>query len=179
MRSPPVCCTVGKRGPVTLLLKHPDQPVQEAHLRGITISSHISKLEPAAFYAPAIAIYERALGGPCLVGGLRGVSLREVVCTAHMKLDLAMLQHWVVDVLITDPAKFFNVIAQDVHPIVGAHVGPGGGQPPGYPHGGLLICPNPGPLAIEYPGAAPGYPLGYNPRSPCGGHGGSPLSAVH
>ena len=28
-----------------------------------------------------------------------------------------------MDALITDLAKFFDVIAQDVHPIVGAHVG--------------------------------------------------------
>ena len=93
---------------------------------GITISSRISKLEPTAFYALATTIYERALGGPCLVGGMRGVSLQEVVRTVHMKLDLARLQHRVVDVLITDFAKFFDVIAQDVHgrmhPIVGARV---------------------------------------------------------
>ena len=120
MRSPPVCCTVGKRGRVTLLLKHLDQPVQEANLRGITISPHISKLEPMAFYALAIAVYERALGGPCLVGGMRGVSFQEVVRTVHMKMDLTRLQRRVVDVLVTDLAKFFDVIAQDVHPIVGA-----------------------------------------------------------
>ena len=54
-----------------------------------------------------------------------GASLQEVVRTVHMKLDLARLQRWVVDVLITDLAKFFDVIAQDVHPIVGAHVGLG------------------------------------------------------
>ena len=125
MHNPPVCRTVGRRGWVTLLLKNPDQPIQEANLRGITISSHISKLEPTAFYALATAIYERALGGPCLVGGMRGVSLQEVVRTVHMKLDLARLQHRVVDVLITDLAKFFDVIAQDVHPIVGARVGLG------------------------------------------------------
>ena len=125
MRSPRVCTSVGKRGRVTLLLKQPDQPVQEANLRGITISPHVSKLEPTAFYAPATAIYERALGGPCLVGGMRGVSLVEVVRTVHMKLDLARLQNRVVDVLITDLAKFFDVIAQDVHPIVGARVGLG------------------------------------------------------
>ena len=41
----------------------------------------------------------------------------------HMKLDLARLQHRVVDVLITDVTKFFDVIAQDIHPIVGARVG--------------------------------------------------------
>ena len=123
--SPQVCCTVGKRGSVTLPSKHPDQPVQEANLRGITISSHISKPEPTAFYALLTAIYERALRGPCVVGGMRGVSLQDVVGTVRMKLDLARLQRHVVDGLITDPAKFFDVIAEDVHPIVGAHVGLG------------------------------------------------------
>ena len=41
----------------------------------------------------------------------------------HMRLDLAKLQHRVVDILIIDLAKFFAVIAQDVHPIVGVRVG--------------------------------------------------------
>ena len=35
----------------------------------------VSKLEPTAFYAVATAVYERALGGPCLVGSMRGISL--------------------------------------------------------------------------------------------------------
>ena len=122
MQRPQVCRTMGRRSPVTLLLKNPDEPIQEANLRGITMSSDISRLEPTAFYALAIAIYERALGGPCLVGGMRGVSLQEVVHTVHMKLDLARFQHRVVVVLITDLAKFFDVIAQDVHSIVGARV---------------------------------------------------------
>ena len=82
---------MGRRGRVTLLLKTLDQPIQEANLRGITISSHVSKVEPTAFYALATAIYERVLGGPCLVGGMRGVSLQEVVRMVHMKLDLAKL----------------------------------------------------------------------------------------
>ena len=125
MRSPQVCRTSGRRGRVTLLLKNPNQPVQEANLRGITSSSHISKLEPTAFYALATSISERALGGPCLVGGMRGVSLQEVVGTVHMKLDLAKLQRRVVDVLITDLAEFFDAIAPDVHPIAGACVGLG------------------------------------------------------
>ena len=56
---------------------------------------------------------------------MRGVSLQEVVRTVHMKLDLAKLQRRVADVLITDLAKIFDVIAQDVHPIVGARVGLG------------------------------------------------------
>ena len=50
---------------------------------------------------------------------------QEVVRTVHMKLDLARLRHRVVDVLIIDVAKFFDVIAQDFHPIVGARVGLG------------------------------------------------------
>ena len=49
------------------------------------------------------------------------MSLREVVRT----LDLAMVERRIVDVLITDLAEFFEVIAQDVHPIVGARVGLG------------------------------------------------------
>ena len=123
VHSTPVCRTVGRRRWVTLVLKNPDQPIWEANLRGITISSHVSKLEPTAFYPVLTAIYEPALGGPCLVGGMRGKSLQEVVRTVHMKLDLARLQHRVVNVMITDVAKFFNEIAQDIHPIAGAQVG--------------------------------------------------------
>ena len=53
------------------------------------------------------------------------MSLQEAVRTMHKKLDLARLQHRVVDVLITDRTKFFDVIAQDVQPIIGARVGLG------------------------------------------------------
>ena len=53
------------------------------------------------------------------------MSLQEVVRTVHMQLDLARLEHQVVDVLITDLAKFLDVIAQNVHPILGAQVGLG------------------------------------------------------
>ena len=53
------------------------------------------------------------------------MSLKEVVRTVHMKFDLAKLQGLVVDHLITDLAKFFNVITQDVHPVMAARVGPG------------------------------------------------------
>ena len=51
------------------------------------------------------------------------MSLQEVVRTVHIKLDPARLQRRVVDVLITDLAKFFDAIAQDPHLIVGARVG--------------------------------------------------------
>ena len=59
MHRAPVCCIVGKRGRVTLLLKHRDWRVQEANLRGSTISPHISRLEPTAFYALATTVGER------------------------------------------------------------------------------------------------------------------------
>ena len=110
MRSPPVCYTVGTRGQVTLLLKHPNQP-SKRRTSGVLPPPPVSKLEPTAFYALATAVYERALGGFCLVGGMRGVSLQEVVRTVHMKLDLARLQRRMVDILVTALAKFFGVIA--------------------------------------------------------------------
>ena len=81
-----MCKWVGKRGRVTLLLKDPSRPVKEAKIRGITVSPHISKLEPVASY---------------LVGGMKGISLHEVVRTGHMTLDIVRLQGQVVDVLIT------------------------------------------------------------------------------
>ena len=89
-------------------------------IRGITISPHISKLKPTAFYGMATVVYERALGGPCLVGGMRGVSLKETLRTAHKKLDFGRLKRRVVDVLVKDHAKFFDIITQYVDPIMGA-----------------------------------------------------------
>ena len=53
------------------------------------------------------------------------MSRQEVVRTVHMKLDIAKLLNRVVEVVIAYLAKFFDVIAQDVHLIVGARVGPG------------------------------------------------------
>ena len=76
MCCPVVCRRLGKRRRVTLLLKNPEQPVEEANPTGITISFHISKPEPTAWYGLATAINKWALGGPCLVGGMRVVSLR-------------------------------------------------------------------------------------------------------
>ena len=34
-------------------------------------------------------MYQRALGGPYLVGGMKGISLHEVVHTVHMTWDMA------------------------------------------------------------------------------------------
>ena len=66
-----------------------------------------------------------SMGGPYLVGGMKGVSPHEVMRTVHMTLDMARLWGQVVDVLITDLAKYFDAITQDVHPVVGSHIGLG------------------------------------------------------
>ena len=101
MRSPLVCRMVGKRGGHATP-QAPGQPVLVANLRGITISSQMSKLEPTPFYALATPIYKGVLWGPCPVGGMQGVSLQEVVRTVHMRLDLARLQCRLVNGLTTD-----------------------------------------------------------------------------
>ena len=66
----PVCAGRKASGAGTLLLKDPSPPIEEATVRGITVSPHISKLEPVAFYAEASRVSERALGGGLtLLGG--------------------------------------------------------------------------------------------------------------
>ena len=56
--------------------------------------------------------------------GMNSVAVHEVVHTVHMTLDMAHLRGQVVDVLITDLAKYFYIIARVVHP-VGSHIGLG------------------------------------------------------
>ena len=54
-------------------------------------------------------------------------------------------------------AKFFDVIAHDVHPVVGAHVR--WGEASHFPtHAKGLVCSTLGPLAFTYAAAAHGYP---------------------
>ena len=92
MRDPHIRRRGGKRGRVTLLLKDPSRLVEEANIRGITVSQHISKRELVAFYSESFGVFERALGGPFLVAGMKGISLQEVVRTVHMALDIAHLR---------------------------------------------------------------------------------------
>ena len=61
--------------------------------------------------------YEQAPRGPYLVGGMKGIFLPDVVRTVHMTLDLVRLRGKVVGMLITNLAKYFDIIAQ-VHPMV-------------------------------------------------------------
>ena len=89
------------------LLKDPSRTVEEANILGITVSTHISKRE----LVEASKVYERALRGPFLVGGMKGISLHKVVRTVNMALDMACLKGQIVDVLIGDGAKFFDAIA--------------------------------------------------------------------
>ena len=117
-----MCRCVGKRGRATLLLKDPSRLVEEANICGITVSPHLSKVEPVAFYSEASQVYERALGGPFLVGGMKGTSLHEVARAVHRTLDMARLGGQMVDVLIGDLAKYFDDMAQDGHPVVGSLV---------------------------------------------------------
>ena len=55
MRSPVVCRTVGRRGRVTLLLKNPDQPVQEANLRGPQPSMPWRRLTTSGLLGPPVS----------------------------------------------------------------------------------------------------------------------------
>ena len=55
-------------------------------------------------------MYSRALGGAYLMDGMKGISLHEVVHTVHMTLHMAHLRGQVVDVLITDLAKYFVLL---------------------------------------------------------------------
>ena len=137
--------------PPPALLKNSDQPVQEANLRGITISSHVSKLEPTAFYAVATAVYERALGGPCLVGGMRGVS--PPGGGTHGAHEGGPGQTSAPSSGRPDHGsrKVFRRDRPGHPPDSGGPSGPGGGGPPRHPHRGFLVHPAPGPPGTPAP----------------------------
>ena len=100
--------------------------MSSSNVQGITIASHLSKVEPTAYYdTREQGIYDRVLGGPYVVGGVRGVSIVEVVRVALMTIDMAQMRGTRLEVLITDLSKFFDVIPQDMHPLVGAWIGLG------------------------------------------------------
>ena len=85
--------------------------MSSSNVRGITIASHISKVEPTAYYnTREPGIYERVLGGPYVVGGVKGVSIVEVVRVALMTIDMAKMEGVRLEILITDLSKFFDVI---------------------------------------------------------------------
>ena len=73
------------------MVKNPNKAPRIANLRGITIASHLSKVEPLAYFGskdvPGIMI--KAAGGPFLMGGLRGVAISDMVRLALMGLEVA------------------------------------------------------------------------------------------
>ena len=129
LEAPSVKATQGKQGQVALLLKDGRKPMSSSNARGITIPSHLSKVEPTAYYnMREPGIYERVLGGPYVVGGVKGVSIVEVVRVALMTIDMAKMEGVRLEILITDLSRLIDVIdviPQDMHPIVGAWVGLG------------------------------------------------------
>ena len=46
--------------------------------------------------------YEKALGGPLMVGGVKGVSMVEVVRKVMMAIDISIITDTVVDIAISD-----------------------------------------------------------------------------
>ena len=76
---------LGKQGTLILLVKNFNLPATDNNVRGITVGTHLSKVPRAAFFAtPGTEAYERALGGPYLVGGIPGISIIELVRTVLM-----------------------------------------------------------------------------------------------
>ena len=87
---------IGKEGLVGLLIKNPNKAPETSNLRGITISSHLSKVEPLAYFGakdmPGIII--QVAGGPFLMWGLKGIAISDMVRLSLMGHEVAhMKQH--------------------------------------------------------------------------------------
>ena len=88
------------------------------------MGTHLSKVPLAAFFATrGTEAYERALGGPYLVGGIAGISIIEVVRTAVMAADVVRIRKQKFQIVIMDKRQFFDRIPQESHPEAGSHVG--------------------------------------------------------
>ena len=80
-------------------------------MRGITVGTHLSKVPLAAFFATrGTEAYERALGGPYLVGGIPGISIIEVVRTVVMTADVIRIRKQKFQIAIMDKRQFFDRI---------------------------------------------------------------------
>ena len=90
------------------------------------MGTHLSKVPLAAFFETCgTEAYERALGGPYLVGGIPGISITEVVRTVVMTADVLRLRKQKFQIVIMDKRQFFDRIPRESHPTAGAHVGLG------------------------------------------------------
>ena len=117
---------LGKTRQVVLLVKKPKKPVTPANLRGITLAPHISKVEPTAYFDTRDQeVYERVLGGPYIVGGMKGVLIVEVIRITLFVHNMAMMAGVSHDILLLDDEKYFDRLAQDGHALIGAHIGLG------------------------------------------------------
>ena len=126
LESWPVKEYLGKTGQGVLLVKKPKKPVSPSNLRGITLAPHILKMEPTAYFDTRDQeVYERVLGGPYIVGGMKGVSIVEVVRITLFVHDMPMMARISHDILLLDDEKYFDRLAQDGHAIIGAHIGMG------------------------------------------------------
>ena len=126
LERPEVQEVLGKEGRVSLLVKKDHLPAAKGNLRGITIAPHISKLQLSAYYAErGMQAYEKALGGPLMVGGVKGVSMVEVVRKVMMAIDISIITDTVVDIAISDLSQYYDIIPQDAHPEVGEAIGLG------------------------------------------------------
>ena len=126
LESPAVLRHLGRLGTLILLVKNVNLHVSEDNVRGITLGTHFSKVLMAAFFATrGTDTYERALGGPYLVGGISGISLVEVVRIVVMTADILKLNQKKFQLIIMDERQFFDRIPQKSHPTTGAHVGLG------------------------------------------------------
>ena len=74
---------------------------------------------------PWMQAYEKALGGPLMVGCVKGVSMVEVVRKVMMAIDISIITDTVVDIAILDLSQYYDNIPQDAHPEVGEPIGLG------------------------------------------------------
>ena len=60
-----------------------------------------------------------------MVGGIKGVSMVEVVRKVMMAIDISIITNAVVDVAISDLSQYYDNIPQDTHPEVSKTIGLG------------------------------------------------------
>ena len=103
---------IGKMGQVVPLVRKPKKPITQSNLRGITLAPIIPKVEPKAYYDNRDQeTYEKVLGGPFIGGGMRGVSIVEVVRTTLFVHGMAMMAGIDHNMLLVDDQKYFDKLA--------------------------------------------------------------------
>ena len=139
LETPAVTESMGKEGLLVLIIKNPKKQVQKGNIWGVTVSSHLSKLQPTAYYASKdiVKVVSDTMGGLYLMGGMPGVSIIEVVRLSLMTHHVAKAHEVDHDHLIWDAKEFFDRIRDTVLQTVGEHIwlgtkGEPGPQTKGY-----------------------------------------------